>query len=107
MLSTDTSSQAGKRKSTSREQLSSDSSSDESEAPSLQYLRSKALQQKVDRRIRDLDVTSRRSHKMLKLSQKGGGGNIEVHVKNVSWSQEAILGGVRRQRISYDQLSLT
>ena len=107
-LSTDTFSQAiGKSKSTSRKQVSSDSSSDESEAPSLQYLKSKTLQQKVDRRIRDLDEATSKI-KMLKLSQKGGGGNIEVHVKNkVFWPHEAILGGVNRQRISYDQLSLT
>ena len=70
-LSTDTSSQAGKSK--SRKQLSSDSSSDESEAPSLQYLRSKTLQQKVDRRIRDLDEVTSSQGKDVKIKSKRGG----------------------------------
>ena len=106
-LSTETFSQAGNSKSTSREQWSSGSSSDESEAPSLQYLKSKTLQQRVDRRIRDLDeATSSQGKKEKNKSKRGG--NIEVHVKNkVSWPHEAILGGVSRQKISCDQLSLT
>ena len=55
-------------KSTSRKQLSSDSSSDEREAPSLQYLKSKTLQQKVDRRIRDLDeATSSQGNENVKI----------------------------------------
>ena len=106
-LSTEKFCQAGKSKSTSREQWSSGSSSDESEAPSLQYLKSKTLQQRVDRRIRDLDEATSSQSKKEKIKSKRGG-NIEVHVKNkVSWPHEAILGGVSRQRISYDQLSLT
>ena len=106
-LSTDNFSQAVKSKSTSTKQVSSDSSLDESEAPSLQYLKSKTLQQKVDRRIRDLDEATSSQGKEVKIKSKRGG-NIEVHVKNkVSWPHEAILGGVSRQRISYDQLSLT
>ena len=85
--------------------MSSDSSSDESEAPSLQYLKSKTLQQKVDRRIMDLDEATSSQGKDVKIKSKRGG-NIEVHVKNkVSWPHEAILGGINRQ--SYDQLSLT
>ena len=66
--------------------MSSDSSSDESEAPSLQYLKSKTLQQKVDRRIRDLDeATSSQGNENVKIKSKRGE-NIEVHVKNkVSW----------------------
>ena len=36
------------------------------------------------------------------------GGNVEVTVKKkVSWPHEPILGGAQRQRITYDQLSLT
>ena len=36
------------------------------------------------------------------------GGNVEVLVKRrVAWPQDAILGGLTKQRISYDQLSLT
>ena len=70
-------------------------------------MRSKTLQQKVDRRIRDLDEVTSSQGKDVKIKSKRGG-NIEVHVKNkVSWPHEAILGGASRQRISYDQLSLT
>ena len=44
---------------------------------------------------------------MSNTNQKGGG-NVEVSVKRkVSWPHESILGGVSRQRITYDQLSLT
>ena len=35
------------------------------------------------------------------------GGNVEVLVKHkVAWTHEAILGGVTRFRVSYDQLSM-
>ena len=41
------------------------------------------------------------------INQKGGG-DKNVSVKNkVLWPHEAILGGVNRQRVTYDQLSLT
>ena len=41
------------------------------------------------------------------INQKGGG-NVDVSVKNKGlWPREAILGGVNRQRVTYDQLSLT
>ena len=69
-------------------------------------MRPKALQQKVDSRIRDLDEVTSSQGKDVSIKSKWGG-NIEVHVKNkVPWLHEAILGGVSRQRISYDQLSL-
>ena len=36
------------------------------------------------------------------------GVNVDVSVKNkVLWPHEAILGGINRQRVTYDQLSLT
>ena len=39
---------------------------------------------------------------------KKGGGDVEVLVeKKVAWPHESILGGVNRQCVSYDQLSLT
>ena len=70
-------------------------------------MRSKALQQKVDSRIMALNEVTSSQGKDVKIKSKRGG-NIEVHVTNkVSWPHEAILGGVSRQRISYDQLSLT
>ena len=43
----------------------------------------------------------------VKIKSKRGG-TVEVSVKNkVSWPHEAILSGVSRQRVTYDQLSLT
>ena len=79
----------------------SDSSSDESEIPSLQKLRSDALQKRVDKRIRDL---SKNSGSPGKENEKRGG----IEVKNkVAWPHEVILGGTSRQRLNYDQLSIT
>ena len=46
--------------------------------------------------------------RIVNINQKRGGGNIEVSVKKkVSWPHEPILGGSLRQRVTYDQLSLT
>ena len=45
---------------------------------------------------------------LREIQVKKGGGNVEVSVKNkVLWPHEAILGGSNRQRVTYDQLSLT
>ena len=67
------------------------------------------LQKKVVRRIRDLDQSYHLSGNDSKLKHKSKrGGNVDVSVKRkVSWPHEPILGGVSRQRVSYDQLSLT
>ena len=67
------------------------------------------LQKKVDQRIRDLDQSSHLSINGSKLKHKSErGGNVDVSVKRkVSWPHEPILGGVSRQRVTYDQLSLT
>ena len=90
--------------------ISGSSSSDDSdiEIPSLERLRSHALQKKVDRRIGNFDQSSHLSgnDSMLKHKSKRGG-NVEVSVKNkVSWPHEPILGGVSRQRVTYDQFLL-
>ena len=91
--------------------VSSSSFSDDSdsETPSIDKLRSHALQKKVDQRLRDLDHSSHLSGNNSKLKHKSKrGGNVEVSVKRkVSWPHEPILGGVSRQRVMYDQLSLT
>ena len=87
----------------------SESSSDDSDTPSLETLRSHKMQRQVDKRIRALERSSQSSgnEKVQKLKSKRGG-NIDVVVKEkVSWPHEPILGGMQRQRISYDQLSLT
>ena len=82
---------------------------DESDTPSIERLKSSAIQRKFDRRIRDLNHSSHLpgNGNSVNLKSKRGG-TVEVSVKNkVSWPHEAILGGVNRQRVTYDQLSLT
>ena len=84
----------------------SSSESSDSDTPSLETLRSYDLQRKVDQRIRELNHSSHLSGNVKHKSKRGG--NVEVSVKRkVSWPHESILGGVSRQRITYDQLSLT
>ena len=85
----------------------SDSSSDESEVPSISLLKSSKLQRRVDKRVRELEQDSQCSGNDNKYKSKRGG-NIEVSVKNkVLWPHKPILEGRNRQRVSYDQLSLT
>ena len=70
-------------------------------------LRSQKLQKKVDKHIRELDQNSHFPGNGEKFkSQRGGGVDVPVKRK-VQWPHEAILGGVARQRVTYDQLSLT
>ena len=81
--------------------VESSSSSDESDDPTLEVLKSERLQQKVDKRI-----SSHCQGKLKYKSQRGG--DIDVQVKHkVHWPHEAIFGGSARQRVSYDQLTLT
>ena len=86
--------------------LSDDSDND---IPSLEKLRSHVLQKKVDHRIKELDQSSHLSGNNSKRKHKSKrGGNVDVCVKRkVSWPHEPILGGVSRQRVTYDQLTLT
>ena len=89
--------------------VTTDSSSDESDIPDISALRSsRELQRKVNRRLSKLEKSSASQGKSgSKIKSKGGGG-VEVLVeKKVAWAHESILGGTHRQRISYDQLTLT
>ena len=86
--------------------VSSSSSSDESDVPSLELLKSSHVQSKVDRRIKDLNQSSRATGKLKYKSLRGGDVDVQVRHK-VHWPHEAILSGVSRQRVAYDQLSLT
>ena len=88
---------------------SSEPSSDESVSPSLSFLKSQSMQRKVDKRIRELNGCSHLSSTECSGKYKSKrGGNVDIHVKNkVLWPHEAILGGINRQRVTYDQLSLT
>ena len=84
----------------------SSSSSDDSDEPSLELLKSRHLQRKVVKRLRDLSQSSHSAGKLKYKSQRGGDIDVKVRHK-VHWPHESILGGINRQRIGYDQLSLT
>ena len=86
--------------------MSSSSSSDESDVPSLEMLKSSHVQRKVDRRIKDLNQSSRAIGKLKYKSLRGGDVDVQVRHK-VHWPHEAILRAVSHQRVAYDQLSLT
>ena len=61
---------------------------------------------KSTKRLRELNQSSHGKGKEKLKSMRGG--NIKIQVKHkVHWPHEAILGGVTRQRMTYDQLSLT
>ena len=69
-----------------------DSSSDESDCPSLEMLKSHLLQKKVDKRLRDLNQSSHEQGKEKIKSMRGG--SIDIQVKHkVHWPHEAIWGG--------------
>ena len=78
--------------------------------PSLSTLRdSVKIQKKVDARLRELEAFQENAgmDKSKKIKSKRGG-PVEVIVKNkVAWPHEAILGGVTRARLTYDQLSMS
>ena len=87
----------------------SESSSDESLVPNLNVLKSKkSVQVKVDERLKQLqDDSAVKSGSKDKFKSKRGG-NVDCIVKNkIAWSQDTVLGGQSRQRVTYDQLSLT
>ena len=87
--------------------VTSSSSSDDSdsETPSLERLRSHALQKKVDQRIRDLDHSSHLSGTDSKAKHKSKrGGNVEVSVKRFPGPMNPFwVGSARREcrMISY------
>ena len=89
-------------------QISRDSSSD-SDSSTLEVLGSPQLQRKVDKRMKELEHSSQCSGRDNAYKHKPKrGGNIEVSVKTkVAWPHERILGAANRQRINYNQLSLT
>ena len=92
------------RKSKSSKHVS-ESSSDEETLPTLSTLRtSRQIQRQVDARIAEIESQS----KVQVIIQKGVGGGVDVLVsKKVAWPHDNVLGGVTRQIITYDQLSLT
>ena len=81
--------------------------SNECKLPTLESVKEDALiQLKVEQRLQGLtDLAKTGTNSKLK-SQRGS--NVEVMVKNrVKWPHEYILSGLNKERVSYDQLSVT
>ena len=102
-----------KVKQKSKHVVCTDESSEDSDFPSLYGIKtSKAVQRKINRSLANLDSSTvpQGNEQALKPKSKrvGGGGPVEVVVsKKVAWPHEHILGGLNRQRVTYDQLTLT
>ena len=96
-LSTDSFVKSFKSKKSKRIQpIITDSSSEDSKGPTIEVLKSKCLQQKVDSRIRELDLSSHSPSNSRSKLKSQRGGPVEVVVKQkVHWPHEAILGGVK------------
>ena len=67
----------------------------------------RALQRKVDGRVRSLEESQNSGNESQKINSKRGGG-VDVFVKNkVACPYEYILGSPTRQRVTYEQLGIT
>ena len=77
--------------------------------PNLATLRSSAdIQHRVDSRLRQLERMQQTAGNDNNKIKSKTGGAVDVVVKHkVAWPHEAILGGVNRSRVTYDQLSLS
>ena len=75
--------------------------------PTLQSVKEDALiQLKVEQRLQEPTEIAKTGTSSKLKSQRGG--NIEVMVKTrVKWPHEYILSGLNKERVSYDQLSVT
>ena len=66
------------------------------------------LQIQVEKHLQELASLNKAGTKVKSLRGGGGGGAVEVLVPNrVKWPHEYILSGNFKERISYDQLSVT
>ena len=84
----------------------SDSDDDDCEIPILStIISSKAIQKHVNRAVADLERSQTVKGKDSVIKSKKGGA-VDVVVAN-NWPHEYILGGVSKQRITFDQLNLT
>ena len=88
---------------------SSESSSDDVEIPSLSELRvSNKVQKQIDKKIAQLGKVHREGNDQGEKIKSQRGGPVDVVVRHkVPWPHEHILGGPTRQRVTYDNLSLT
>ena len=81
------------------------SSSSEDELPCLLVLKSsRAVQRKIDQTVAEMEAESRNEGNDLTIESKRGCLDVLVQTK-VSWPHECILGGITRQRLTYDQLT--
>ena len=89
---------------------SSDSDSDSgTNLHKLSALRSSvSLQRQVDAHLRDLESSQDETGmpKSRKIKSKRGGPIDVLGKQKIAWPDEAILGGVNRSRLTYDQLSM-
>ena len=86
----------------------SDSEEDDCELPILSTLRSsKVIQKHIDRAVADLERSQvTKGKEQVFKSKRGGPVDVVVNQK-VNWPHEYILGGLNKQRITFDQLNLT
>ena len=64
------------------------------------------IQSKVEQRLQELADLAKTGMSQKLKSQRGG--NVEVVVKTrVKWPHEYVLSGLNKERVSYDQLSIT
>ena len=76
-----------------------------SDIPNLHALRSDAMiQAQVEQRLRDLVDENKSGTKIKSLR----GGSVDVIVPHrVKWPQEYVLSGIKKERVQYDNLSVT
>ena len=77
------------------------------ELPTIDSLKEDAMiQSKVEQRLLELSELAKTGTTQKLKSQRGG--QVEVIVKNrVKWPHEYVLSGLNKERVSYDQLSVT
>ena len=80
---------------------------DDLKLPTLQSVKEDALiQLKIEQRLQELTDLAKTGMNPKLKSQRGG--NVEVMVKNrIKWPHEYILSGLSKERVTYDQLSVT
>ena len=95
--------------SSSESNESLESSDDEVKLPGLSHIRSsKQVQRQIDRSIAKLSRNQLQGNENSQKLKSKRGGPVEVSVqKKVAWPHEHILGGQTRQRVTYDQLTMS
>ena len=87
--------------------IATETNGTESVVPSLGYLRgNESLQSQVDKRLAELERINETATKGRNKSQRGGPGEVSLK-RMVDWPQNFILTGSRKNRPTYDDLTLT